>query len=271
MSFSKDVKFDVKPFKFGELTPNPGSSAETPEVSSYEARSLKELGAFKNNISEEVIRTERGFEKDKSFSILPLVREHRGLKAQEDRDYQTSIEQEVEARVQAAIEQARLDGYRAGHEEGYGKAYQEGMAKLEGRVEDFSDILGNLKDQCHKVLAENKADAFKMIKSLTQWIVLKELEDEAYLERLLNKLILEMNTKNNLVVRVSQESFKYMPEVVEKVQARIGELSNVRVELDMDQEGNGIILESENGIIDASIKSQMASLEKIFTSVGADE
>ncbi|MEX1098795.1 MAG: hypothetical protein WEB87_00130, partial [Bacteriovoracaceae bacterium] len=79
MSFSKGIKFDVKPFKFGQLAPEAGEE-KSEAVSAFELKSLKDASAFKNNISEEVIRKERGFEKEKSFSILPLVREHRGLR-----------------------------------------------------------------------------------------------------------------------------------------------------------------------------------------------
>ena len=71
MSFSK---FDVKPFKFGQLVPNADQEAvsELEEVSSFEMKSLKDASAFKNSISEDVIRMERGFAKAKSFSINPL-------------------------------------------------------------------------------------------------------------------------------------------------------------------------------------------------------
>ncbi len=270
MSFSK---FDVKPFKFGQLVPNADQEAvsELEEVSSFEMKSLKDASAFKNSISEDVIRMERGFAKAKSFSINPLVEEHRGLKAQEERDYHEKVEEEVQKRLAAMVEQAKEQGFQAGHQEGYTKAYQEAMSTLDGKVEDFVDTLGNLNEQCHKVLTENKKNAFEMIKNLTKWISLKEISDEGYLERLLEKLILEMNTKNNLVVRVSQDSFKAMPEVIERIENKMGKLVNVRVEADLDQDGPGIILESENGIIDGSMKAQMASLEKLFESVTVNE
>lgn len=270
MSFNKGIKFDVKPFKFGNLVPEEGNALGE-EIETFELRSLKDAAAFKNQINEEVIKAERTHAREKSFSILETVREHRGLKDQEEREYRDTVESEVQARVKAAIEQAREEGYRAGHQEGYGKAYQEAMGRFEEKVDDFADILGNLKDQCHKVLSDNKNDAYKMVKNLTQWVTLKELEDEDYLSRLLEKLILEMNTKTNLVVRISQDSFKKMPEVVQKVEQRLGQLTNIRVEVDLDQDGPGIILESDNGIIDGSVKAQMASLDKLFESVGVDE
>ena len=276
MSFSKGVKFDVKPFTFGQLSPDSGGGdsegAKTPNViSTFELKSIKDASAFKQDVSQEVIRQERGLEKEKSFSILPLVRQHRGLKDQEEKDLEQAIEQEVQKRLQAAAEEARQEGYQAGHQEGYNKAYQEAMNKLDDKVEDFTDIVNNLKEQCHNVLSENKQDAYKMIKSLTQWITLKEVEDEDYLGRLLEKLIHEMNSKSNLVVRVGQNSFKRMPGIIETVEEKMGKLSNVRVEIDLDQEAPGIILESENGIIDGSLKAQMTSLEKLFESVGLNE
>ena len=102
MSFSK---FDVKPFKFGQLVPNADQEAvsELEEVSSFEMKSLKDASAFKNSISEDVIRMERGFAKAKSFSINPLVEEHRGLKAQEERDYHEKVEEEVQKRLAAMV------------------------------------------------------------------------------------------------------------------------------------------------------------------------
>ncbi len=269
----KSANFEVRPFKFGQLDPNAGKepNSDIESVSEFELRSLKDASAFRSNISDDVIRKERDFESKSNFSILPLVREHRGLKEQEESEARDAIEAEVQKRVAATIEEARAQGHREGHQEGYQSAYQEALTRFDEKIEDFSDILGQLKDQCHKVLSDNKQDAYKMVKSLTQWVTLKEVQDEEYLQRLLEKLILEMNTKTNLVARVSQESFKRMPEVVERVEKKLGQLTNIRVEMDLDQEGPGIILESGNGIIDGSIKAQMASLDRIFESVTKDE
>ena len=264
---------NVKPYKFGELIP-PESSKGTQEsgdqISNFEMKSLKDAAKFQNNISDNIIRTERKHEKDKSFSILPLVREHRGIVDQEERDYEKTVSDEVERRINALYEETKNNAYQKGHQEGYEAAYKEGMAAINERVEDFVDVMNQVKSQLNGVIEANKQDTIHMIKNLTKWIALKEIEDDEYLVRLLNKLILEMNAKNNLLVRVNQESFKYMPEVIEKVQQKVGELANIRVEVDLDLEEKGIILESENGIIDASLDAQFKSLDKIFEAVDID-
>ena len=266
-----DDEMKVKPYRFGELIPTADDGGEPNVVTNFEMKSLKDAANFKNNISEEVIRHERTLEKGTAFSILPLVKEHRGLLDQEERDYEEAIEAEVERRLQELYTKTKEQAYQVGHQEGYEKAYEEGMRAIEEKVEEFVDMMNEVKNQTNQIIEYNKQDSIEMIKNLTKWITLKELEDEDYLSRLLNKLILEMNTKNNLIVRVNKKCFKYMPEVVEKVQAKVGELPNLRVEVDLDHDEKGIILESENGIIDASLEAQFKSLDKIFEAVSIDE
>lgn len=266
-----DENLKVKPYRFGKLIPTQDEGGEPNVVSNFEMKSLKDAANFKNKITDEVIRSERKLEQGSAFSILPLVKEHRGLLEQEQQDYEAAIEAEVQRRLNELYDQTKEKAYQDGHQEGYEKAYEKGMQSVDEKIEDFVDMINNVKAQVDGIIEFNKKDSIEMIKNLTKWITLKELEDEEYLYRLLNKLILEMNTKNHLLVRVNKDSFKYMPEVIERVQAKVGELSNIRVEVDLDHDEKGIILESENGIIDASLESQFKSLDKIFEAVDTDE
>lgn len=265
-------RLNVQPYKFGELVPSSSSQTGEPNVvKTFEMKSLKDAAQFKNNISDDVIRKERGLERQSSFSINPLVREHRGIIAQEEKDTEEAIQAEVERRVNALYDDTKNAAFQAGHQEGYEAAYKEGMEAIANKVDNFMEIMEEIKAQVHGIIEVNKTNSIHMIKNLTKWVALKEIEDQDYLVRLLNKLILEMNAKTNLIIRVNKKAFKYMPEVIEKVQEKLGELTNVRVEVNLDLEGSGIILESENGIIDASIEAQMKSLDKIFEFVGSDE
>jgi hypothetical protein len=111
---------NVKPYKFGELVPSESSpEGKENEISNFEMKSLKDAAKFKNNITENVIRSERKHEKDKSFSILPLVREHRGIVDQEERDYEKAVSDEVERRVKALYDETKQAAYQKGHQEGY--------------------------------------------------------------------------------------------------------------------------------------------------------
>ena len=58
-----------------------------------------------------------------------------------------------------------------------------------------------------------------------------------------------------------------MPEVVQMVEAKLGQLSNVRIEIVPEISHPGIILESENGLIDGSMEGVFQNIDKIFEQV----
>ena len=138
----------------------------------------------------------------------------------------------------------------------------------------LGEIGGNItvfETQKEAILVESKQEAYALVKNLTKWIILKEVQDKEYVERLLEKLILEINTKSNLLIRINEEDFADLPGVIEKVESRLGALTNIRIEIGHDMVDRGIILESEVGVVDGSFKSQMKSLDKLFENVGIME
>jgi flagellar assembly protein FliH len=58
-----------------------------------------------------------------------------------------------------------------------------------------------------------------------------------------------------------------MPEVIQTVETRLGQLTNVRVEIVPEINHPGIILESENGLIDGSLEGVFQNIDKIFEQV----
>jgi flagellar assembly protein FliH len=104
-------------------------------------------------------------------------------------------------------------------------------------------------------------------------VALKEIdEDNKYLTRLLEKLILELNEKKNLLIRISAKNFDKMDGILDEIQNKLGALSNVRVEIDHDmQDDGGIILESEKGIIDGSYQAQFEMFSRVFETVGISD
>lgn len=268
MSFQKNNKLDVETFSFSQLTPtqsNPG------EVTEFELEALSPAHEFKKSLSDDIIRLEREHEASSGFSIDENVREHRGIRSQENNDFEQRVEDEVEKRLNKRMKQAYEEGFTAGVEDGSKKAYDEAAIQYEEKILVFEKFLQDLMEQKESILVESKLEAYALIKNLTKWIILKEVQDKEYVERLLEKLILEINTKSNLTIRVNEADFSDLPGVIEKVETRLGALTNVRLEIGHEQVERGIILESELGVIDGSFKSQMKSLDKLFENVGITE
>lgn len=269
MSILNKTSGKVKDFQFGQLVPSDGENTII-NSESFELKSLKDASGFKNSITDEVIRSEREFEANSSFEIDKVVKDHRGLTNQAEADYEQRVSAEVERRIQELKEQAYSEGFTKGQSDGIEKSYAESSVAHELKIEELAAHIENLKKQMDDIYSKSHNEAYLMVKNLTKWIILKEVDEKYYLARLLEKLTHEINTKSNLLIHVNESSFGYMPEIIKIVERKLGILSNVRVEIDYDMQDNGIILESENTIVNGSLDAQFATIDRLFQNVGVN-
>lgn len=264
--YRKDYK--VQEYKFDSF------NDFTESVESFEFRDLSEVAGDlirkKLGINEDVIRIERKAAEDKRFEINPVVKELRGISDQEKKDYEKKVQFEIQNRLSAVKSTAEEEGFKKGFEAGHQQAYEEAREVFSQKINEFIFAIDEIKEQREELYRNEMTDAYKLIRSLAKWVCLKEIdEDNKYLKRLMEKLILELNQKKNLLIRVSAENFGQMEGVLEEVQEKVGTLTNVRIEIDHEMNGDkGIILESEKGIIDGSFKSQFETFDRVFDSVG---
>lgn len=265
MAVYKNRELAVQSFKFGELIPAEIDTVKN--ANSFQFQSLSYAQNLKHNLTEESIREERGFESRSDFKISKIIKEHRGLKQQELEDYNKEVREEVERRISEMRTEAYREGFEKGKELGRNQAYEQAMSEFEEKINDFISEIDLVKNDIQNIFGTAKENAYMVVKNLTKWVILKEVDEKYYLSRLLEKLIHEINNKMNLVIHVNQESFGYMPEIIKIVERKVGVLTNLRVEVDHDMDGNGIKLESENTIIDGSLEAQFNSIDKLFKNV----
>jgi flagellar assembly protein FliH len=260
---------DIKPFEFSDL-----QGTQVNHQGDFKPFSFHELSGEVVNcerISEESLRSERSYEQKNNFKIDGNVRNSRGLVRQEQSDMEQRIEQELNRRLETAFQQAYNEGLEKGREIGRQSAFDEYQKELAARIENFSQTIESLNVQNERILEKNRHEIFDFIKRFTKWVVLKEIDEKTYLESLLEKLILELNARKNLIVKVGRNNFSQMPEVIKHVEARIGQLSNVRVEIVPEIHHPGIILESENGLIDGSLEGVFQNIDRIFEQMNLQE
>lgn len=264
-SFSKS-NFEVQEYSFQAFQE---AAANAHEVREFEFKPIitgQQL--VRDPEFQKVIRIERNHAKDTQFKVNPIVEKHRGFRDQEEAEYQERVQREVDSRVQKIQEEAYRAGFQQGIEEGREEIFNQTRHEVEAKLEDFSSMISEVLNTYDHILLNQKKDVYRLIKNLTKWMTLKELaEDGKYLERLLEKLLLEIQSRNNLLIQINMDDFQKMPEVLQVVQSRLGEMKNVRVEVDPAIETRGMILESENGIINASLEEQFKGLDKLFEQV----
>lgn len=257
---------DVEEYKFKNFL---DENAEPDTVTLFEFKPLQNSKqTIAKNEFQKVIREERSHAKNSLFKVNPFVEEHRGFKEQEERDYQESVEKEVAKRVAEIQDEAFKSGFDEGVNQGREEIFKEMRNVVDQKLDNFSQMVTEVLKTQDIILEQQKKEIYLLLRNLTKWIIIRELkEDGKYIERLLEKLLLEIQARNNLLIQVNPNDFGSMPEILAQVQARLGELKNVRVEIDSAIVTSGMIVESDNGIINATMEEQFKSLDKLFEDV----
>ena len=256
---------DVKSFEFSDLEGNHVSGQSV--FKSFQFQTLTGDSLNSETLSDGDIRSERQFAQKNNFTIDEIVRDYRGLSRQEQTDLEQKIQQEVNRRMELAHEQAYNEGLEKGQATGKQMVAEELQSAMKQKVEEFSKVIEHIQDQSNKILDRERHEVYEFIKRFTKWIILKEIDEKRYLESLLEKLILELNSRKNLIVKVGRSNFSQMPDVMAIVEGRLGQLSNVRIEIVPELNYPGIILETENGLIDGSMEGVFSNIDKIFAQV----
>ncbi len=267
----KNKEFDVKPFNFTDFNQAGKVVKGGSDFRPFEFEGLTGKSVNSEEISSDSIRSERQFEKKNNFKIDQVVRESRGLNTQENADIEARIQAEVQKRVEAIYQEAYQEGLEKGREEAYANAHQDFDSASAEKIEYLAQAFATIQPQIEEVQNKNRKQIYDFVKKFTKWIVLKEIDEQIYLEKLFEKLLLEINARNNLIVKVDPAHFQEMPEIIKAVESRLGQLKNIRVEVASELEHPGIILESENGIIDGSAEGIFQVIDKVFESVVGHE
>ncbi len=264
-SFNKN-NFEVHEYSFQAFHQAPDNAHE---IRTFEFKPIiTGQDIVRNPDFQKSIKIERSHAKDSQFKVNPIVEKHRGFKDQEEAEYEARVQSEVEKRVQRIQEDAYRAGFEQGVEEGREEVFTQTRREVEEKLEDFSAMITDVLQTHEMIFSKQQKEMYRLIRNLSKWITLKELENDGkYLERLLEKLLLEIQTRNNLLIQVNINDFQRMPEVLEVVQSRLGEMKNVRIEVDPAIETRGLIVESDNGIINATLEEQFKSLDKLFEQV----
>jgi flagellar assembly protein FliH len=260
---------DVKPFDFLNLENNQASPQGG--FKQFNFSTLMGEPVNRSVISDEDIRKERSYAQKSNFKIDEIVKDSRGISRQESNDLESRIEEEVRRRTKDAFKSAYEEGRALGLEEGKELAHQEYVAKINERVEEFGQIIAGVQGQTDRILERNRAEVYEFIKRFTKWIIIKEIDEKVYLPILLEKLILELNARKNLIVKVGRSNFSQMTDVIQAVESKLGQLSNTRIEIVPELNYPGIILEAENGLIDGSLEGVFQNIDKIFEQVIINE
>lgn len=271
-------KFELQGFDHpcrGEDEDKLQKKRKNPVLSSFEEGELLDYQDDRKTQLAPIIKQEFLDAQKNEFNILPVVEEYRGIKEQKDREYQDKIKRVAAEKMYQYKEKAYQDGLEKGRQEGFQSVRDELSREIEEKVSEFAQHVENVRSEHEQLLLKQKDKIYEMVKTLTKWVILRELKNDGkYLERLLDKLILELNSRSNLLIKVGQENFEKVSGILEVFENQFKGIKNTRIEAIQDKDEllrRGLILESENDVLDASFKAQFKTLDRLFSELSTDE
>jgi flagellar assembly protein FliH len=209
--------------------------------------------------------------KQRGLEIFPFIQEQKERKQILDKLQEEKYQQEISNRLKIIENDATKKGYEEGLKNAKEVITQEFQAEVEKKIEALNEMLRNVLSLREQIYDTQKDQILFLIKNLTKWIILRELKDDGkYIERLLEKLFLEIQTQQNFVVQVNQKDYEKMPGIMKVLEQKLGEFKNSRIVIDFDLPENGIIIDSEIGIIKSTLEGQFAVLDEIFGNILSD-
>lgn len=168
------------------------------------------------------------------------------LKKEEPKTKTNPIEdRNLEEELRVAFEQAYAQGEKAG--------FEVGMKKAEVLINRFNTYLEKLEDFKNELLKRIEKASYELAFILAEAIVLKECDlDKECVLRMVKKAMDLLNERSKVVIRVRKDDAVYIKEV----------LPQLEVIADERMVEPGFYIESEFGIIDGSLKTQLEELKR---------
>lgn len=174
----------------------------------------------------------------------------RGYRRIDDRNLVSRAQEESENIKKSAFE----EGYRLGVE------------KANADIEKFRAELSNFMNARKDVFEYIAPDILEISVDIAKTIIKKELESDPQV--LINTIVDVLRTvsKNEpkIVIRVRPQSVQFIKDTIPNITYQYGIDSKINIVSDPSIEEGGCVLQTNNGIVDASIDTQLEIIKKSF-------
>jgi type III secretion protein L len=160
-----------------------------------------------------------------------------------------SLDQEraaIDEERRAALEQAREEGYK------------EGFAKV-------NEIILDLTEKKRDVLAQSEADMIRLSIRVAARILGRELRQHPdTIADIVTQAIQTVRNQTKITIRVNPDDLEHLVKGREQLLNRVGQSKIIDFQSDHKVQPGGCIIESEAGIVNAQLKTQLEVMEKVL-------
>jgi flagellar assembly protein FliH len=203
------------------------------------------------------------------FRVDPVVAEYVGIDELEKESQKKEVAQQALTLSKEIQEKAYREAYNLGLEEGRQKAYDEEKQRLASEMQIIRDLIEEIRTAKTEIYKSNEKQIVNLCYYMAKRLLMKEIEtNEAYIETLIRKTLEMAQSDEEVTIRVSKEDKNWVEMHAETVFSDLNLDSSTRIEEDSQVQRGGVIVETNHGMIDATVEQRLEKLETIVTKQG---
>jgi len=165
----------------------------------------------------------------------------------------------------AGLAAGRDDGLKAGRAEGHRDAFAQARDEILKAAESLAGACTEFSILKENLFKQAESDLLKLSIMIARKITAKEISGDAHITAQNVKRCLDMlSQRKDLVVRVAPQAVAVVQEMLPELSKRLGDLSGVKVVADEEIAPGGCLVTGQSGMLDATIESQFAEVERIL-------
>lgn len=143
-------------------------------------------------------------------------------------------------------------------QEGYEDGMKDARVEIDKKIQTISESCGaklqSINSERSKIFEERRQEIVALVKTAVEKTLhlVMDQEREKSLENLLAQALELIDTHNKLVIKVHPDDKDLAGELLNRAQARYPNLSNWTVKTDKSMQAGGVVVESEQGMVDNS-------------------
>ena len=210
-----------------------------------------------DKVEEQVLEPQEEFD----FSSINFEEREERRKGNRRRGYRRIDDRNLVSRAQEEAYSIKENAIKDG--------YQEGLAQAQKEIAMIRDAISEFFQYKEKMLEIVSKDVMDISLEIAQKIIKKEAQVD---KSILLNLITEIFDKNvgresRITIRAGSEDVDFLKSMSEEITQMTGSNAKINIVEDKQIVGGGVIVETTNGIVDASFKTQFEFLKEALKKI----
>ncbi len=197
-------------------------------------------------------------ESKNTFKMSDVVSEITGVKEVERSEIEKRIEEAALIKLETIQEEAYQKAYELGKEEGHAQSLKENQEKIDAQLKQVTEVVESIEQMKMDLLSQNEAQFIRLIYHIAKEIAMEEInKNDERIIGVLKECMKSAQSDENILIRISNEDLESFKNLKDSLPKEIEFLKDASFEGQEDIERGGCIIETNYGVIDASLEQRV--------------